>query len=104
MEPVTNPQYAPPSYDLSGGGSFAAHPALDASGAHVVDQLTGVGFGVTILIISVGLSLFGNFLQFKRNNSLVDQILSIVPTATASVLQAVADFKQAIRDMNTKDK
>lgn len=91
----------PDSNAMSGYGG-SSHPALDASGAHVIDQLTGVGFGVTILLLSLGLSLFGNFLQFKRNNSLVDQILNIVPTATSAVLKAVADFKEAINELRQK--
>ncbi len=101
IDPVGNPQYVPPSYDLyGGGGGFSAIPAPIAnSGAKAIDQLTGVGFGVTILLILVAVLGLANWLQFKRNNSLVDQMFSIVPNATATVLQAVADFKQAIKDM-----
>lgn len=75
---------------LNANGVFAV------SGAHVVDQITGVGFGVTILLLALVFSSLGNYLQFKRNNALVDQMFNVIPTATASVLKAVADFKEAI--------
>ncbi len=69
---------------------------MQVSGAHVVDQLTGVGFGVTILILSLCLSLLGNYLLFKRICSLTDQMFSIIPQTTATVLNAVDDFKEVL--------
>lgn len=69
--------------------------ALAVSGARVVDQITGVGFGVTILIIALAFAVFANYLQFRRNNSLVDKMFDVIPNQTAAVLKAVADFKEA---------
>lgn len=99
FSPAVSPVF-PGSFD---SGNYAigmnSHPALEASGARVVDQLSSVGVGFTILFLLVCMQFFVIIMQFKRNNSLVDQILSLVPTATSTVLQAVADFKQAIKDM-----
>lgn len=76
---------------------------LAKSASVIVDQISGVGFGVTILFLALAFSVFANILQFKRNNSLVDQILQIVPQATADVLKAVHEFKEAINELVRKD-
>lgn len=72
------------------------------SGANVLNQITGIGFGVTMLFIALGFSVFANVMQFKRNSSLVDQMFTILPQATAQVLQAVAEFKEVVRDLVQK--
>jgi hypothetical protein len=100
--PDFSPAVSPVFPGSTDGGGFSigmnSHPALEASGAKVVDQLSGVGVGFTILFLLVLLQFFVIYMQFRRNNSLVDQILGIVPNATATVLQAVADFKAAIKE------
>jgi hypothetical protein len=68
-----------------------------------VDQITGVGFGVTILILALCFSVLANVLQFKRNNSLVDQMFQMIPQATARVLEAVAQFKEAVDELRKKN-
>lgn len=83
-----------PMDNFNNGG----YQALEQSGARVVDQITGVGFGVTILIIALGLSLLGNYLQFRRNNSLVDQLLTMLPTFTNQLNLAVENFKKVLSD------
>lgn len=77
-------------------------PAIEASGAAVIDQLTGVGVGFTILVLALGFSVFANIMQFKRNSSLTDQMFALIPTATASVLQAVHEFREAVNELTKK--
>lgn len=76
-------------------GALDANGALAVSGAHFIDQLTGVGFGVTILIISLAISLFGNYLQFRRNNEVVNHLVDLIPDATAAVAAAANELKEA---------
>lgn len=80
-----------------------ANGPIAVSSAHIVDQITGVGFGVTILILAIIFAGVGNYLQFKRNNELVDQMFNVIPNATAAVLKAVADFKEAINGLKNQD-
>lgn len=77
-------------------------PAIDQSGARLIDQLTGVGVGFTVICIMFGFSLFGNYIQFMRNKELVDQLLKILPDTVASVLKAVSDFKEALNEFIEK--
>ena len=65
------------------------YPAFDESGSKFVDQLSSIGAGFTILILLVILLLWMNYIQFRRNASLVDQIISIVPTAWATYRAAL---------------
>lgn len=76
---------------------------IAASGAHIVDQITGVGFGVTILIIYCAVSTFGNVLLFKRVCSLTDQLFNLVPQSTAIVRDSVEKLQEVIRELIQKN-
>lgn len=79
--------------------SSPSNQALDDSGALVINQLSSVGVGFTILILVFIISLAVNYLFFKRIASLTDQLLNIVPMTTATVLKAVDDFTQALKKL-----
>jgi len=77
-------------------------PIVD-SGVKVIDQFFGQSFSISVLVLGLGLSLFFNYLQFRRNNSLVDQLLQLVPNMTAKVLEAVAKFQEVVNELREKD-
>jgi hypothetical protein len=77
--------------------------AISASFARMLDTISSQIFGIsaftTGLVIALGFSVFANILQFKRNNILVDQLLTIIPVATSKVLEAVSKFREVVRDL-----
>lgn len=81
----------------------ASHPAIEQAGANAINQLVDYGGTVIILCVALGFAVFGNVLQFRRNNALVDQMFNIIPQATAAVTQAVHDFKEALDGIAKKN-
>lgn len=79
------------------------HEALEQAGANAINSLVDYGATVIILCVALGFAVFANVLQFRRNNDLVDKLFNIIPTTTAAVIQAVADFKEALRGLDKED-
>lgn len=81
--------------------------AIANSVGRLIDQVSAQIFSIspftTGVVIALGFSVFANLLQFKRNNSLVDQLLNLIPTATSKVLEAVAQFKEIVNDLGKKN-
>lgn len=75
------------------------YEALDASGALVINQLSSVGIGFTVLCLMFIISLLVNYVFFRRISSLTDQLLNMVPTTTSNVLKAVSDFQESLKEV-----
>ena len=80
-----------------------SHPTIEVSGAKIIDQLSGVGAGFTILFLTLGVSLFLNYIQFKQKDKLVEQMLALIPDTVKSIVKVVQEFKEAVDEFNKKN-
>ena len=66
-------------------------------------RLWDCGSTTAILVIGNAASLFACWLLFKRNASLADKALDLIPDATEKIRLIVLDFKEGMKNATQKE-
>lgn len=98
-----------PGYVQPYGGYYQPPPglgqSLERSAANSLDVISGCGGVATVLMIVFLISIAFNVLQYIMARKTVEQMLNLLPQASAAIQEAVNDFKESMRNaIAEKDK